>query len=123
MLLAFGLGKSGAISCGGNTQTRIGIFYTLRANATTRSDSFFPKTKTALADTFPFLKPVLGVKQPNPSARQILIQQGNNVLTVANPKTLDLTAYNTRQIFVTGKVNSCENTIEVENESSVQLLP
>ncbi|MDP3941780.1 MAG: hypothetical protein Q8Q49_05750 [bacterium] len=124
MLLAFSLGKSGGVTCGGNTQTRIGLFYTLRATGNNQA-GIFDRTKQALATNIPFLAPVLANAsgQKTSANRQILIQQGNSVLTVENPNNIDLSAYHTRQIFVTGRVNTCENTIEVDNDSSVQLLP
>ena len=126
MLLAFSLGKSGGVACGGNTQTRIGLLYALRATNDNPSSGLFENTKSAIAKNLSFLANLLTTndlpagRQAN---RQILIQQGNSVLTVKNPNNVDLTAYNTRQILVTGKVNTCENTIEVDNDSSVQLLP
>lgn len=122
MLLAFSLGKAGGVTCGGNTQTKIGLLYSLRTNDTNQT-GLFEKTKQTLTANLPFLAPLLTGNANPVINRQILIQRDNTAITIENPNNIQLTTYNTRQVFVTGKVNTCENTIEVDNESSVQLLP
>ena len=123
MLLAFSLGKAGGVTCGGNTQTKMGLLYTLRATATNQQPGLFDQTKKTIATNFTFLTPLLGTNQTAPANRQILIQRDNTAFTIENPKNIPLTTYNTRQIFVTGNVNTCENTIKVVDEADVQLLP
>jgi len=123
MLLAFSLGKAGGVTCGGNTQTKLGLLYTLRAAGSTKQPGLFERTKQTVATNFTFLAPLLGNTQIAPANHQILIQRDNIAFTIENPKNIPLITYNTRQIFVTGKVNTCENTIMIENESDVQLLP
>lgn len=131
MLLAFSLGKAGGVACGGNTQTKIGLLYTLQASNTNQSTGLFTKTKQTVAANLPFLAPLLTTNEsPRGEAgqrpttnHQILIQRDNTAITIENPKNVQLTSYNTRQVFVTGKVNTCESTIEVQNDSDVQLLP
>lgn len=122
MLLAFSLGKTGA-TCGGNTQTKLGLLYILRTTSTQPSAGLFGQTKQILAKNLPFLASVLGTNQQSTENRTILIQRDNTALTIEKPNSVSLNAYHTRQVFVTGKVNTCEQTIEVDNESDVQLLP
>lgn len=132
MLIAFSLGKNSSVlaACGGNVQTKIGLLYTLQATDSNQP-GLFEKTKQTLTTNLPFLAPLLttnylpggSTSSGRQANHQILIQRDNTAITIENPKNISLTTYNTRQVFVTGKVNTCENTIEVQNDSSVQLLP
>lgn len=123
MLLAFSLGKAGGIACGDNVQTKLGLLYTLRTTSANHATGLFANTKQTIATNLPFLAPLLGQVEQPLTNRQILIQRDNTALTIENPHKVELTAYHTRQVFVTGKVNTCEQTIEVNDDSDVQLLP
>ncbi|MEN9407019.1 MAG: hypothetical protein RLZZ455_235 [Candidatus Parcubacteria bacterium] len=122
MLLAFSLGKSGGVMCGGNTQTKLGLLYTLRTSDTP-PQGIMAVTKRNLATNIPFLAPFLITNTDTTINRQILIQRDNTAITIENPNNIPLTTYNTRQVFVTGKVNTCESTISIDDEADVQLLP
>lgn len=125
MIIAFSLGKNSSVlaACGGNIQTKIGLLYTLQATGSNQP-GLFEQAKQTVAANLPFLAPILTTNdQRLTTNHQILIQRDNTAITIENPKNIPLTTYNTRQVFVTGKVNTCENTIEVKNDSDVQLLP
>lgn len=121
MLVAFSLGKSGGLAaCGDNTQTKLGIIYMLKASAGAE-DTLFQKTLKILTPLISLISPTSLTNTQ--TSRTILIQRDNTALTIENPKNLPLASYQTRQVFVTGKVNTCKNTIGVDNDSDVQLLP
>lgn len=122
MLIAFSLGKNASVlaACQGNTQTKIGVIYILKSIPAT------PQGLSAKISGFFSFLPFFDKTNTNQIQtvnRPILIQRDNSTMTLNNQSNVNLTPYQTRQVFATGIFNSCENTLTLQSADDVQLVP
>ena len=105
----FGVFGAGNLLCDKGVQTRKGVVEVL---------NYKENTSTSILNYIPFVSNFLPQSQEN---RKILNEANGNILHVVTKNRVNLTMFLNRRVTLSGKYDSCSQTLTVSTPDSIQL--